>query len=400
MNLYREIFLSIKNFNNAFWIVITATLLNQAGNMAFVFVVLYATQHLGLSLSQGASAFAILSTSMLVSGLLSGNLIDRVGASRVMIVSVFMNGIVLLIIPVVHSYPGLMIACLVWGFFFGVYKPATQTQRSYLSPPGLQKISFSLYRFASNLGMSVGPAVGGYLAAHSFPAIFITNGVANILAGIILIFGFSRSLRVAYQHSLEQKKIFSLKWIKYDPALRWFLIGMVPVSMVFFQHESTLSVYINQNLGLPVSLYGLLFTLNTLLIVFLELSLNIATLHWPYRVNFILGTVFITAGFAGLYFATTVWNIIFLSVTWTIGEMILYPSASSYIAEIAPEERRGSYMSLFSTASNLGMLLGPWAGAVVMQQLSGSALWVVCGIWGLFSLAIFGLVTEPKNRKC
>jgi MFS family permease len=399
MNLYREVFLNIKKFPSAFWVVIAATLLNQAGNMAFVFIVLYATQHLGFTLSQGASAFAVVSASMLISGILAGNLIDRFGAGRMMIGSVFLNGIVLLSIPMIHSYYSLVGACIVWGLVFGIYRPASQTLVSYLSPDGLQKITFSLYRLASNLGMSVGPAVGGYLAAHSFAAIFVANGSANILAGIILLLGLSGSMWIAHRPALEQKKIFTIKWIKYDSALRWFLIGMIPVSMVFFQHESKLSVYLSQDLKLPISLYGWLFTINTLLIVFFELLLNIATLHWPYRVNFILGTIFITAGFAGLYFATSMWNIIVLSVTWTIGEMILLPSASSYIAEIAPEGRRGSYMSSFSTSSNLGMLIGPWAGAIVMQQISGVALWVVCGVWGMFSIAVFCLLIEPKSKK-
>jgi len=395
MNLYREAFLNIKKFPRIFWIVITATLINQIGNMAFVFLMLYATQHLGLTLEQSATAFAVLSGSMFLSGILSGNLIDYVGAARVMICAVLLNGIVLLIIPLLHDYFALVFMCLLWGLCYGAYRPASQTLVSYFTTDGLHKITFSVFRLALNLGMSIGPAMGGYLATRSFAAIFITNGIANLLACFILLCGLVGTVWFSYRPVARQKKVFTLKWLKYDAALRFFLLGMIPVSMVFFQHESTLAVYLKQDLNFPLSFYGLLFTVNTLLIVFFELLLNIATMNWPYRVNFFLGSVFITAGFAGVYFATAMWHIILLTVLWTLGEMILYPSASSYIAEIAPEGRRGSYMALFSSCSNLGLLLGPWSGAAVMQHFGGGALWIACGICGVVSMAIFHFLKEP-----
>ncbi len=399
MNLYRDAFLNIKKFPARFWVVIVATLINQIGNMAFVFLVLYATEHLGLTVSQGALLFAMVSASMFLSGILTGNLIDYVGAARVMIGAIFMNGIVLFFIPMIRNYHLLILLCLAWGTFYGLFRPASQTLVSYMTVEGLHKITFSVYRLVLNLGMSIGPAMGGYLAAHYFPAIFISNGVANILAGIILVVGLSGSVWLTHRPASLQKKVFTIKWIKHDSLLRWFLIGMIPVTMVFYQHEATLPVFLKQDLHFPVSFYGWLFTINTLMIVFLELILNVAMLNWPYRINFMLGATFITVGFAGMYAATTMSHIIILTMIWTIGEMIIYPSASSYIAEIAPEGRRGSYMSLFSATSNLGMFIGPWAGAMVMEHLGSSLLWIVCGIWGVMSIIVFSYLVEPSARK-
>lgn len=399
MNLYREAFLHIKTFSAAFWIVIAATFINQAGNMAFVFLVVYTTQHLGLTLMQGSLAFAVFSGSMLVSGIVAGSIIDQVGAAQMIIGSVIANGLTLLMFPLIHDYHLLILMCLFWGFFYGIYRPASQTFVTHLSTPGLHKITFSVYRLAMNLGMSIGPAIGGYLAAYSFTAIFIANGIANIIASVILILGLSGSVWMKYRPASGQKRVISIKWLKYDSVLRLFVIGMIPVSMVFFQHESTLPVYLKQDLHLSLSFYGWLFTINTLMIVFFELLLNVATINWSYRVNFIMGTFFIAAGFAGMYFASSGWHIIFLTIVWTIGEMILYPSASSYIADIAPAEYRGSYMGMYSTCSNLGMLLGPGGGAIVMQHFGGHSLWIVCGVWGLISIVIFSFLKEPNTIK-
>ncbi len=398
MSLYRETFSHIRSFPPAFWVVIGATLMNQIGNMAFVFLVLYMTQHMRYSLPQASLAFATFCGSMLLTGLLGGGLVDRLGVARMMMGSLLANGIVLILFPLIHHYPAILLMCLVWGFAYGLYRPSSQTLVSHLSAAGLHKITFSVYRLSINLGMSIGPAIGGYLAAHSYAAIFLANGIANLLASTILIAGLARTHWIKYRPALQHKMEFSFIRLKHDPLLRIFLFGMTPVSMVFFQHESTLAVFLYRDLKFPLAFYGWLFTINTLMIVFFELALNVATMNWPYRTNFILGSLLITIGFAGMLYASQGWHIILLTMIWTLGEMILYPSASSYIADISSPAHRGSYMSLLGTASNMGMLIGPWSGAIVMEYLGATGLWTACGLWGVLSIMIFRYAREPEAR--
>lgn len=396
MRLYRETFLHIRNLSPAFWVVIAATLMNQIGNMAFVFLVLYLTEHLGYTLTQGSFAFVAFSASMLAASLCGGNLIDRLGPGLIMTASLFVNSLALLAFPLVHAYPPILLLCCIWGFGFGLYRPASSTLITHLSAPGLHKITFSVYRLAVNLGMSIGPAIGGYLAYHSFATIFIANGVANLLSSLILLTGLSRTTWLIYRPDTQTTfSLISIKWLKQDRALRLLLIGMIPVGMVFFQYESTMAVFLSRDLHFALSFYGLLFTLNTLIIVLFELPLNVFTLNWPYRITLMLGSLFTTLGFAGFFFATTEWHIIFLTIVWTIGEMILLPAASSYIADIAPAAHRGSYMSLFTTSSNIAMLFGPWTGAIVMGHFGASGLWMACGVWGLLSIVIFNYQPQP-----
>lgn len=378
----------IRELPLAFWIVIAATLMNQAGNMAFVFMVPYLIS-VGFSLSQASFAFAIFSGSMLISGLLAGSIVDKCGALRILSIALIANGLVLLIFPLMHAYFLILIFCSLWGLMFGLVRPASQTFVSYISKPGLYKITFSVHRLAINLGMSVGPVAGGYLAYHSFYFIFILNGIGNLLAASILLIGLLRSAWFSYRPAQLHKMTWSVKWLKEDPVLRLFVLALIPVSMVFFQQDAAFPVFLSHDLGISLKFYGWLFTINTLMIVFFELPLNIATINWPYRVNFTLGSFLITLGFAGLLFASLPSHIVLLMMVVTLGEMILFPAASSYIADIAPEVHRGSYMSMYSTCSNLGMFLGPWGGAVIMQHFGASILWISCGFWGMISVVIF-----------
>lgn len=391
--MFKKTLNEIRHFPLSFWIVIAATLFNQIGNMVFVFLLLYLTLYLKFSLTAASFAFAINSLGMIIGGLLGGPLSDRFRADRVMIYGLLANGLMLFVFFFLKNYFAILVTCILWGFVFGLFKPATQTLVSFIIPMPLHKVAFSILRLGINLGMSIGPALGGYLAAHSFPAIFIINAIMNIVAAMILIIGF-KYVKTNFIQETKRKIDLGLRWLKQDVVLRLFVLGFIPVSMVFFQHESTLSIFLNDQLHFSLSFYGLLFTINTLIIVFFELPLNIATLNWPARRNLMIGSFLITAGFAGFYFATLQIHVILLTIVWTIGEMILFPSATAYAAEIAPLEHRGSYISLYNTSFNLGILLGPLLGGLIMSHSSAHVLWMVCGVWGLISVVMFWLLPE------
>ena len=74
-----------------------------------------------------------------------------------------------------------------------------------------------------------------------------------------------------------------------DSRLLFFLAAVFPVVLVFFQHISSMALYLVRDLGLPEIDYGLLFTINTLLIVALEVPINSATAHWSHRSTLALG---------------------------------------------------------------------------------------------------------------
>src|SRR5258706_82583 len=62
----------------------------------------------------------------------------------------------------------------VWIFAAGVVAPAARQS------------GFALYRLAVNLGMALGPAVGGNLATIAFGYLFLADGAPSLPAGLML----------------------------------------------------------------------------------------------------------------------------------------------------------------------------------------------------------------------
>ena len=289
---------------------------------------------------------------------------------------------------------------------------------SDLVRPPQRKAAFALSRLAINLGMSVGPAIGGFLALFSFRWLFFVDGATSILAGVVIAMARWDSARLKPSHDPEWADPGELgREIEADsvvplaaahpardlrafrnPRMLYFLAAMIPAQLVFFQLTSSLPLFLVRNLSLPESLYGTVFTLNTLMIVALEVPLNTAMALWSHRRTLTLGALLYAIGFGSFAFDTRPGQIFVSVVIWTFGEMILLPGSSAYAAEIAPPGRRGEYMGLYTMSFSIAFSLGPILGAVLLQRWGPHGLWGVAFISGCISALMMSRI-GTKNTK-
>jgi MFS family permease len=183
-----------------------------------------------------------------------------------------------------------------------------------------------------------------------------------------------------------------------DRGMMLFLVASFLVSVVFFQHEGALPLFMVQDIGLSMAFYGSLFTINTLMIVFMEVPLNAATAHWPHRRALSLGSLLFAFGSAMFGFAHGPALIVAGIVVWTFGEMILFPQASAYVAEVAPPGRRGAYMGAYSMAFSLAFAVAPWAGTTAFARFGATTLWSLVFLVGAVASLLMLKVTAREEN--
>src|SRR5436190_3302819 len=328
---------SIADLPRGIWLTFAATLINRSGTMALPFLVLYLTQSHGFTPAQAGLAVAIYGLGSLVSGPLAGWICDRIGPLWVIQSSLLISGLLLATFPLAQSYAAILTLTFVWAFVGEAYRPASSAYLSDLVPSEQRKTAYALYRLAVNLGMSVGPLLGGLLASRvSYPALFWVDGATSVLAGVVFALAHRPprpsslpGVRSENCDSLLKAEQFSA-WS--DPRLLYFLASILLAAMVFFQFEGPLPLFMVRDLGLAESVYGAMFLINTLLIVFCEVPLNIATSGWPHQRLLALGAFLTALGFGGLTFATGTFGVAATIVIWTFGEMILMPGSVAYVA--------------------------------------------------------------------
>jgi MFS family permease len=249
--------------------------------------------------------------------------------------------------------------------------------------------------------MSIGPALGGFLATVSFRAMFAVDAVTTLIAGAVLALTPWRSFSGVDSEAANRRgEHIGPATILHDTLFLVFLGGVFLVGIVFFQHESALPLYLVQYLHLSPAFYGMLFTINTLLIVALEVPIVTATAHWPNVRSLIIGCMLFAIGFGSLSVIASPGGVIATVVIWTFGEMMLFPAMSAHMAEIAPENRRGAYMGAYSMALSLALTVGPWMGTQLLAVLGPIRVWFVMFALGALAalLMVFSVPRRPPLR--
>jgi MFS family permease len=399
------------------WILFAATLVNRCGTMVLPFLVLYLTRELKISASHAALALTVYGIAALLTMPVSGWLTDRFGSLFVMRGSLLLSGFMLFLFPLAHHFAAILGITFAFAILNESVRPPSLALVSELVKPQQRKQAFALSRLAVNLGMSVGPAIGGILALYSFRILFFADGVTSILAALVLMFAWPATLRtnasepkwdepedlgreieaegpslLAASHPVADLRAFR------NRRMLYFLAALIPTQLVFFQLTSTVPLFLVHYLRLPESIYGTVFTLNTLMIVVLELPLNNAMAQWSHRRTLTLGAFLYAIGFGSFALARGPIGIFAAVVVWTFGEMILMPGSAAYAAEIAPAGRRGEYMGLYTMSFSFAFSLGPWLGAMLLERHGPQALWNIALVSGCISTLLMSRIGLNKSN--
>src|SRR5947207_8881343 len=168
------------------WLLCATNLINRAGMMVLPFLVLYLTRERHFSAGQAGLALAFYGAAAIIAGPISGSLSDRIGALPIMRASLLLSGSVLLLFPLAHSRAAVYGTTILWAGCAELFRPASLAAITHVVSPEQRKPAYALNRLAINLGMSIGPALGGFLAAVSFRAMFLVDALTTIVAGVVL----------------------------------------------------------------------------------------------------------------------------------------------------------------------------------------------------------------------
>lgn len=433
----------LKGLPRGVWVLFFATLVNRAGTMALPFLVLYLTR-LGYPASRAGLMLTVYGVSALVTAPLAGRLADRFGSLVVMEASLVSSGLVLFAFPFARgSWVAVAVALL--AVTTESFRPANLSSISELVAPARRKAAFALHRLAVNVGMSIGPALGGLLATVSFPTLFRVDGATSVAAAALLTLFFRRAGKrddetagvsgattagadaattdgaagttngiaaagtddagaVGPGGTVSGATVGRESFLRRqfgafaDPRLAYFLIALLPLLLILFQNESVMALFLVRDLGMTEAGYGLMFTINTVLIILLEVPLNSATGHWSHRRALSLGALLFAVGFGSYGLATSAWGVAACVVVWSFGEMIMFPASSAYVAEIAPERKRGEYMGLYTMSFSLAFAVGPWIGTAVYERHGARVVWAGALVCGLLSTALLARVRAAADE--
>lgn len=374
MNTFQNLRMLPKNI----WLISLVALINRSGTMVLPFLALYLTQEIGVEPGKAGMALAFYGLGALVSAPFAGKLSDKIGELNLIKLSLFSSGIVFFIFTLFSDYYTIIILSVILAIVGEAFRPAGMAFISNEAPIDKRKQAYALYRLAINLGMSIGPVLGGILSAIKFNLIFYIDGLTAITAGIVLLLFRWDIKGKKFTNGENDKSIDEIqKPVIKDLQFIYFLLASIPVTIVFFQHFTTMPLFIVEDLGFTRTAFGLFTAVNTVIIIFIEVPLNNKTSSWSDWKSLAFGAFLCALGFGGMTFVTGSIGLIATIVIWTFGEMIFFPASASLAAAISPENKRGEYMGYYNMMFSLVFIIAPYGGTLIYEIYGPNILWII-----------------------
>ena len=392
LQIYRE-------YPRDFWMMIAVNFVDRlGGSILFPFFALYLTKKFNIGMTEVGGLFAIFFISGFIGSFPGGALTDRFGRKGIIIFSLITTSFSTLLMGFVNEFQFFLTVAFISGIFTDVGGPAYEAVFMDMLPEEKRASGFGIRRVAFNLAVVIGPAIGGFIAARSYLALFIIDAVFSSIVALMVFLLIPETKPVAEegkeQTSFLQTFIGYLKVLR-DRKFMMFTFVCLLLWWVYMNMNTTLGVYLRDQHGVPDSGYGWLISINAAMVVLLQFPITRRLEKNPPMLVMAFGAIFVTAGLFLYGFVSTFWLFVVAMAILTIGEMITVPVANALVASFSPEEMRGRYNFVYGLSWGISFATGPYLAGLVMDNYNRNWLWYACGIIGM--LAILGFLALHLN---
>lgn len=353
-----------------------------AGSTIFPFLGIWAIKDLGASQRALGLTYLCSAVGSGLIGYVGGHASDRVGRRPMILLGWgFEASIPVALLLVGHHVAAGLVLLGLLPVLGSLGNAATQAMVADVSAPERHEAAYAGVRVASNLGVTIGPVLGGVL--------LIGGHWHHLWLGVLPLAGLAFAIAWRYiprggayaPAGPPQRGSFGV--ILRDYPFLLFMLSSVLATMTYIATETLLPISVTTTHHLPPAAWGVLMVLNPLLVTLVQLRLTRRTAHVPPSVK--LG---LAMPMMGLPFLLLNWNgsaavVALVIVIFVFGEMLWVPTSQAVVAALAPADIRGAYMGIFASTWSVGWALTPFLGLQVRSAYGDAAMWMCVAVVGV-----------------
>ena len=358
--------------------------------LSLPFFTIYLISQRHLTPSVAGLIVALAGLSRCVSSAISGELADAFGRKNVMMWGLFSQIIAMFALGLCiecNVAAEWMLTCYFLTTFLGAFfRPAANAWVSDNTTGKDRVEAFGIIRIGLNIGWAAGPAVGGFLVRYSYSMAFFLTA----LLYCVTILYVSRLVRERKTRAALKRKpsfvstLLSLK----DSRLAKICFYVIIITAVNAQMVVGLSIHCKQYLHMPEHYIGWFFTINGLVVVFLQHSATAFMKKIRLSTAMFIGCLMYAVGFGSVGFFDS-FVLIALGVFFAgVGELIVSPGEQTLVSNIATRETRGRYLGMLMVFYNFGSAAGFLSAGVLSDLLAPHYLpapWLVIALAAFLS---------------
>lgn len=398
----RKVQIFFKRFPRQLWIVFLGNFIIAIGSsMAWPYLNIYIRQRLGLPLHLSTLLTSTRAATGILASLTIGSFSDKSGRRGIMLVSVIGGFLYHALMPMANHVWEFILLLAVWGALDNFYSVGSNAMIVDMTDRDNQLDAFALNRMTHNTGIAIGPIIGGILATRSYRLNFGFAAGFFSLAVILIALFVKESLNQLPSNSERlmlpenpTRMIDVLRDHVFMISVGFLVLITVGTSAVF----NLLPLYARETYAIPESQISIVFTVNALICVFLQLTATQFTARQhPFR-GLILSSALYGVAIAGYALIPSVpWYCVCMAVM-TIGEIILSPTMMAFTARRAPFDARARYMGLYNLAYPVGYAIGPAIAGLIFEYVAPQAIWINGGVFCLIAMVGFMILYRVSRN--
>lgn len=264
-------------FSKQFWLLMFASFIDMLGGaLIFPFFSLYLTEKFNVGMLEVGTMFLVWAvTSGIIGNTLGGALADKFGRKTNMIMGLVASATSALLMVIIKDLKLFYVAIAIVGIFEDIAGPARQAMVADLVPEELRSDAYGLFRIVFNLAVTIGPALGGFIAArYSFALIFIIDVMVSLSVAVFVFF-FLKETKPESKTN-EKPETFADTFKGYRKVLAdklyvAFIVVTILETLMYFQMNSTLGVFLVNFQGITTAQFGTILSINAAMVVLFQM---------------------------------------------------------------------------------------------------------------------------------
>lgn len=351
----------------------------------FAFFAVWALTERGAEATQVGLAYTCSGLAAVAGSLVGGRLSDRIGRQPVIVAASAVQAVtpaVLLVssLPTLGAY-GVLV---VMGFVQPVRGTAQRALLADLIGEGGREEAYGAFRVVLNGGATLGPLVGALLVSWRWEPLF---------AGIVVAYAcsFVAALRLpeSARRATAGPAAPSLRPLLRDGVLLAVFVATIGGWCSYAAFELLAPISLTQTHGLAPATWGLLFALNPIVIVALQLRVTRWTAGVARGSKLAAGVLLMASPYLALEASAALPVVIAVLLVVVLGEMLWAPASEALIADLAPANLRGAYLGTANAASWLGLSLAPAVGLQARAAFGDAGMWLLTLAVGATGAALY-----------
>ena len=376
--------------------ILGITFIDILGFSILIPILPYFVKHFGSSDLTVGLLFSVFAACQFIAGPIWGNVSDRVGRKRVLIISQIGATLGWTMLAFANSIGLVFLARIVEGVSGGNIS-VTQAYVADLVEPKERARAFGYIGAAFSGGIVFGPAFGGFLySQYGFSAPFLAAAALQILTLIVTIIMLPESTS---SQTRAHVATFGQIWSSLsDPRVRPLLLQLWTISLALYAWFGVFTLLIKEALGFSPAQTSYLFAAFGVINVVLQVGVvgKSNDVLGPRRTSNI-GIASLLAGFLLVPFIHGILWLIPVVVLFSIGMSISRPSLAALLTDCAPENQRGTILGVSSALDSISGVLMPPVSTGILGAFGPAWSGSVSAFWSAIGLGM-GLFAQRKER--